>query len=114
MTIERTKESIARISRINFGEQITNICASTNNPRKYSFFVELKVSSSKNRFGVTYTERHVKSTDGKGKFWLTDIDVIYPGILSEEECVELFNPIHRERYPMSYDENGRLKEVCEE
>ena len=80
------EEAGQRINGFSFGMEVTNICASMNNPRKYGLFVR-KVGS-----------REVEVTDGKGKFWRSGITVIYAGHLDEEECDALYTPIHRTVY----------------
>ena len=82
-----------RISNIKFGEPVTNICAGENNPMRHSYFVEYKIKSHKNRFGIIHNDHLVRITNGNKKFWDIDINVIYPGHLSKDECKKLFEPI---------------------
>lgn len=91
-------ESDERTSEIHFGDPITNICAGDGNPRRHSYFVGRNDKSRKNKYGFVTTDRLVKCTDRKGKFWSTDIKVIHPGHLDEDQCRELFDPVWEAEY----------------
>lgn len=84
-------ESIERVKVLQFGDPITNVCAGSEG--RHSYFAERVTRSRKNRFGLVHKERFVRCTDKKGSFWLTDIKVIYPGHLDEDQCNSLFDPI---------------------
>lgn len=79
--IEMMRSARERVSKLLFGDPVTNICAGENNPMKRSFF-------------VSASRVHVQCTDKNGKFWHTGIEVVFPGHLSDEKCEELFAPIH--------------------
>ena len=93
LRIEITKQSIERIKSINFGDPITNICAGEGNPTRHSYFSRIKNKVTTNRFGIKHTERLVECTNKKGKFWVTNIDVIHSGHLDFPECAKLFLPV---------------------
>lgn len=99
MTIaEIRNEAKSRVSKIKFGEPVTNIFAGANNPMRHSYFVEYVIKSHKNKFGVTHIEYLSRITNGKKKFWNIDIVAIYPGHLSEDKCNELSKPIHQAEF----------------
>tara|TARA_R110002049_G_scaffold108260_2_gene256460 strand:+ start:61 stop:378 length:318 start_codon:yes stop_codon:yes gene_type:complete len=87
-----------RIKSISFGQPVTNVCAGESNPRKWAYFCEYVIKTRSNKFGVSHSEHFAKLTDGKGKFWNTDIDVIYPGHIFDDKCRELFEPIWQANY----------------
>ncbi len=87
-----------RVRSIQFGEPVTNVCAGEGNPHKHSYFVGYVVKSHKNRFGLTHSDHLARCTDRKGKFWNTDIEVIYSGHLDSDKCTELFEPIWEAQY----------------
>ena len=91
-------ESKARVKALKFGEPVTNICAGEKNPHRHCLFVQYVVKSRKNRWYVTHREYWAKCTDGKGEFWNTDIEVIYPGHLSVEESDKLFEPVWQAKF----------------
>jgi len=91
--LEIRNASKARVRAIGFGDPVTNICAGDKNPMLYCYFVEYVVRSRKNGYGITHRDYLAKCTDRKGKFWLIDIDMIYPGHLGEESRKELFEPV---------------------
>ena len=91
--LEIRAESKIRMSKLKKGDQVTNICAGDKNPRRLSCFVSYIEKSRKNKYGVIMTEHHAKCQNSTGESWLTDIDVIYPGSLSMEECEKLFSPV---------------------
>lgn len=95
---ELLEESKKRVGNMQFGEPVTNVCAGEGNPTRHSYFVSLDVKSRKNRFGITHRDYSARCTDKKGKFWNTDIKVIFPGHLSAERCAELFAPIHKVQF----------------
>ena len=86
------------MKELSFGDPVTNICAGDINPRRHSYFVEHVKKSCKTVGGFPYTEHLAKCTDRKGKFWQTEIDVIYPGHLDYEECQRLFAPVWEAQY----------------
>jgi len=95
----KIKESAKeRMKNISFGQAVTNVCAGEGNPRKWAYFCEYKVNTRKNKFGISHSEHLARLTDGKGKFWETDIDVIYQGHIFDEKCRELFEPIWQAEY----------------
>lgn len=95
---EITKESERRIGGIQFGDPITNICAGEGNPHRHSYFVARDDKSYKSSFGIRHTDRLVKCTNRKGKFWLTGIDVIYPGHLTAADAAELYAPVWQAQF----------------
>ncbi len=96
--LECLKESKKRIRAMSLGDAVTNVCAGDTNPKRHAYFVELVTRSRKNRYGITHTECWARCTDKKGKFWNTDIKVIYPGHLSYEKSCEIFRPIWEMEY----------------
>lgn len=90
--------AIERIKAMEFGNEITNVCAGDGNPRRHAYFCEHVIKKSKNRFKTEFTENFVKCTDRKGNFWNTDIEVIFKGHLDAEKCKELFEPIWAAHY----------------
>lgn len=92
------EESRKRVSKMKFGDPVTNVCAGEGNPHRHAFFVEFKIKSSKNRWGITHKEYLAKCTDRKGTFWDTDIDAIYRGHLDTETCHKLYAPIHEAEF----------------
>ena len=90
---EKLNEAIGRVKRLQFGEQVTNVCAGSDNPRKHSLFCQYVLQQNKNRFGIVHKSHYAKCTDGKGNFWKTDVAVIFKGHLSDEKCKELHLPI---------------------
>lgn len=111
--LEIHNESMKRVSAIKFGEEITNICAGESNPQLHSYFVEIKIKSHKNKSSITHRQYFAKCTDRKGKFWLTNIKVIYPGNLSREKCKELFAPVWESEYG-ELDQSRKYIEVDSE
>lgn len=87
-----------RIKHLSFGDKVTNVCAGDNNPCRLSSFVKVKSHSRRNRYGITHTQRYVMCTDGRGKFWETTPEVIFPGHLSVEESDRLYRPIWEAKY----------------
>ena len=79
---EMYQQALKRVRAIEFGEPVTNICASERNPQRLAYFVSLDA------------KRLAKCTDRKGKFWQTGIEVVYPGHLDYAECNRLFDPVH--------------------
>lgn len=79
------QEAKKRVSKLEFGDAITNICAGRDNPHRHSYFVQRKKDS-------------VKCTDKKGRFWETAIDVIYSGHLEYGTCEALFEPVWQANY----------------
>ncbi|MDQ0035048.1 hypothetical protein J2W30_002813 [Variovorax boronicumulans] len=90
--------SIARMRALSFGDPVTNVCAGENNPGLHAFFVAYEVKSHKNGYGLTHKSHWAKCTDKKGKFWNTDIDVVYPGHLDAATRSELFSPVWESLY----------------
>jgi hypothetical protein len=88
------KEALSRITGLQKGCPVTNICAGISNPRRLSFFVGLVVKQRKNKYGILLTERWARCTDKEGNFWNTGIEVIYPGHIDYDECCKMFAPIH--------------------
>lgn len=93
---------IKRMKSLSFGEPVTNVCASSRNPMFHCQFVEYKVKSYRNRWGITIRYHYARCTNGKGQFCNFGIEIIYSGHLSEEEAKEVFAPIHRRLFPESY------------
>jgi hypothetical protein len=91
-------EAKQRIKAMAIGEPVTNVCAGDGNPQKHCYFVELVNRSHENRYGVTHKECWARCTDRKGKFWNTDIKVVYSGHLGKKECSELFEPVWQSEY----------------
>lgn len=85
MNIERRKkvreDAMVRMNSLEFGQRITNVCAGIGNPRRHCLFVG---KDYRTRRG--HTERYAKCTDGKGKFWSTGIEVIFPEWISHEDA----------------------------
>ena len=96
--VEIHKESVKRMSRIKVGEMVTNICASSDNPIKYTIFVRHEVIKNTNKHGLFFEDHKAKTTDANGTFFNIDIDVIYPGVLCKEECEKLYQPIWEAEY----------------
>lgn len=90
---DQLQNAIQRIKSIQFGEQVTNVCASIDNPRKYSLFSHYVLQQKRNRFGTINNYHYAKCTDGKGNFWLTDALVVFKGRLPDEECKKLYEEI---------------------
>ena len=86
-------EALKRMGSIQFGSYVTNVCAGEGNPTRHGYFVEHVRKSRKTVGGLPYTEHWAKCTDRKGKFWNTDIKVIYRGHLDMDECKTLFQPV---------------------
>ena len=76
------EESRARVSKLSFGDPVTNICAGEGNPHRHSVFVN-----------KTSCGRYVRCTDKKGHFWQTGIEVIHPGWLDSDTCAQLYAPV---------------------
>jgi len=70
---------------VKFGDKITNVCASENNPMLHSYYVR----RSKN---------DIKCTDRKGNFWDVSKQVIFLGHLPYNECEKLYKPIWKKQY----------------
>ncbi len=87
-----------RIKQINFGDPVTNVCAGEGNPNRLGFFCEYKIKTTKNRFKVEHKTHLARCTDGHGKFWEADIEIIFAGHLGYEKCTELFKPIWSAHY----------------
>lgn len=79
-------EAKKRMKELNFGDPVTNVCAGDKG--RHAYFVGHK------RFSYL----HAQCTDRKGKFWDTEIGVIYPGHLSSEECERIYAPIHKAHF----------------
>lgn len=92
--LDLLNKSKERVKAMKFGDPVTNVCAGDRNPRRHSYFVEYKVKSHKNRFGVIHKYYSARCTDGKGKFWNGGLEVTFPGHLSYEESKEIYAPIH--------------------
>lgn len=78
-------DSKERMKKLRFGDAVTNICASRENPMRHCYFVERKAHNA-------------KCTDKNGSFWDIDIKVIYPGHLEDEKCQELFHPVWESQF----------------
>jgi hypothetical protein len=89
-------ESKARMQTLNSGDQVTNICAGVMG--RYLTFVEYKIKSRKNKFGITHREYLARCQFGNRKTGDFEIDVIHKGRLSKEECKELFEPVWQAQY----------------
>lgn len=90
--------SIVRMRALSLGDPVTNVCAGESNPGLHAFFVAYQVKSRKNKYGLTHKSHWAKCTDKKGKFWDTDIDVVYPGHLDAATRSELFAPVWEALY----------------
>ncbi|MDQ0068321.1 hypothetical protein J2W34_000095 [Variovorax boronicumulans] len=90
--------SIVRMRTLSLGDPVTNVCAGENNPSLHAFFVAYQVKSRKNRYGLVHKSHWAKCTDKKGKFWDTDINVVYPGHLDAPIRSELFAPVWESLY----------------
>lgn len=91
--LEIKNQAKERVKTMTFGEPVTNVCAGEGNPRRHSYFVEYVVGGYTNKAGIRHNDYLAKCTDRKGKFWKTDIEVIYAGHLDSEKCKELFEPV---------------------
>lgn len=91
---EMMRQAWLRVSAMEFGDPVTNICAGDNSPRRHAYFVNVKTKATKNRYGVVHRERWAKCTDKKGAFWDTGIEAVYPGHLSTEIANRLFEQVH--------------------
>lgn len=89
---------IDRIKALSYGDPVTNVCAGESNPHRLGVFVKMKTYSRKSRYGFTHTERFVVCTDGKGNFWETSPEVVFPGHLDKEESRRLWKPIWEAEY----------------
>lgn len=78
--IKHSKLADERIKAMQFGDQVTNVCAGDKNPHRLAYFVR--------KCG-----RDVECTDKNGKFWKTCKTVIFKGWLDMEECERLYKPI---------------------
>lgn len=87
-----------RIKTMEFGDEITNVCAGEENPRRHAYFCQKVTKNTQSAFGLGHTQYFVKCTDKKGNFWNTDIEVIFKGHLDSEKCKELFKPIWAAHY----------------
>ena len=96
--IKVKNEAQERVKSMEFGDPVTNVCAGPGNPRRHAYFCQLVTKTRKNRFGLNHTEHFVKCTDRKGKFWNTDIEVIFAGHIEYAECEKLFAPIWSAHY----------------
>lgn len=83
-----------RMKELSFGDPVTNVCAGDKNPQRHSYFAKLNIQSHTNKFGITHKQYLANCTDRKGKFWNTDIEVIFPGHLEYEESMKIYEPIH--------------------
>lgn len=79
-----------RMKSLCFGDSLTNVSLCYDNPRRHLYFVELKTK----RLPDDSTQYCAKCTDRNGKFWETDINVMFPGHLERKECVNIYGPIH--------------------
>ncbi|MEL7966325.1 hypothetical protein AAG587_08110 [Vreelandella neptunia] len=95
---ELHQEAKKRVSKMEFGEPVTNVCAGDGNPTRQGYFVSLDIKSHKNRFGITHRDYTARCTDKRGKFWNTDIQVVFPGHLSLDESREIYAPIHAAQF----------------
>ena len=86
-------EAKSRVSKLEPGQPVTNVCAGPDNPRRHSGFVEHKIVPRKNRYGVVHSSHYARCGNGRGEQWDTDITVVFPGHLSVEECEKLYAPI---------------------
>lgn len=86
-----------RIKTMKFGDEITNVCAGEENPRRHAYFCK-KVTKTKSMRGVPHTEFFIECTDKKGNFWKTDFEVIFAGHLDSETCKTLWEPIWAAHY----------------
>jgi hypothetical protein len=85
-----TQTSLERLSALERGQTITNVCAGEKNPHRLSYFVALVEDRYKNKYGIVHTSHLVKCTDGHRKFWKTGIDFIYPGHIDYQESCKIF------------------------
>jgi hypothetical protein len=83
--LEVLREARERAKSYRFGDQVTNVCAGDGNPRRHALY-------------VSHGKNTVKCTNGKGSFWDTGIEVVFPGKLHPEKCKELFSPIWQAIY----------------
>jgi hypothetical protein len=86
------------LKNVKFGDPVTNICAGVNNPSRHSYFVKIKHTKHKNKYGVVHKEKFARCTNKKGKFYDFDTEIIYPGHLSIEESKKLYDPIWAKKY----------------
>lgn len=103
-------EAIKRIGLMSFGDEVTNVCAGAGNPTRYGYFVEHVRLNKKTFGGFPYTEHWAKCTDRKGKFWKTDIKVVYPGRIDDDECKRLFAPIWESEFGNVQTQSPTAKE----
>lgn len=96
--LEILEKAITRAKQLRFGDPITNVCASEDNPRRHAYFVEFEFKSIRNKYGVTHVGHLVKCTDRKGRFWRTDPTVIYPDHLDYEQAKKLSAAIFAAEY----------------
>lgn len=87
--LDLKNEAKKRMRKLNFGDSITNICASEKNPDRLSYFVKYK-----NQHSRSLRYHLVECTDKKGGFWDAELVVIYPGHLQFDECEKIYAPLH--------------------
>ena len=76
-----------RIKKIKFGEPITNVCTTEQNPQHHCYFVR-------------YNPKHktVECTNKEGKFWQIYAETIYPSHLSQEDCDIIWKEIWKDKF----------------
>ncbi len=91
-------ESKKRMKSLSFGDPVTNVCAGDGNPQKHAYFVEYKMKSRSNRYGIIHKEYSARCTDKKGKFWDAGIETLHIGHLDSDKSKELFDPFWQAQY----------------
>ncbi len=86
---------VERIKAINLGDPVTNICA--GEAGKHGYFMEYKVKSRRNKWGIVHKERNARCQFNK-KTGDYGLDVIYAGHLDKVTCDELFKPVWNKRF----------------
>jgi len=82
---EQSKLADQRISKMSFGDKVTNVCAGEKNPNRLAYFVR------KNR-------HNIECTDKNGAFWFTDKTVIFADWIDYKESTLLYDPIWRAEF----------------
>jgi len=94
-------ESEKRMLQLKKGDEVTNICTTDIDQMHHCCFVKYVLNPYKNKYGVPMCKKFVKCRKYiSGKYHISNfnINVIYKGHLTQEECDKLYAPIWKAEF----------------